>query len=126
MKVLVMVLSFASVGLAQSDRAPKHYSVSFVSAEAYKNMPRASKEMYVAGYLDGHLNADLFAGNAKRIQVLRDCLASKTINQITAIVDKYVESHPEAWDRPATDQASEALSRTVCPGVLSPPLVFEP
>jgi hypothetical protein len=92
----------------------------------YKNMPRAAKQNYLAGYLDGHLNADQFSGFGKiaeRIKVLRDCLASKTITQLTAIVDKYVESHPEGWDRPATDQASEALSRAVCPDVLSPALL---
>jgi hypothetical protein len=36
-------------------------------------------------------------------------MKGKTSTQITAIVDKYVASHPEGWDKPASAAADDAL-----------------
>jgi hypothetical protein len=53
---------------------------------------------------------------AKTIKAMRNCTEGKTITQITAIVDKYVQQHPETWDQPAATEADDAL-REVCPGL---------
>jgi hypothetical protein len=112
MKILTLTLIFASTILAQND-TPRHYFSFFVSAEAYKDGPVEERLAYLSGWLDSRLNAGSF-GNAKTIKAMRDCTDGKTITQITAIVDKYVQGHPENWDRPAALEADAAIEE-VCP-----------
>ena len=117
MKRLALILILVSAGFAQDDAGTrdKHYFVFVVSAEAYKNMPLGQRTTYLSGWLDSRLNAGIF-GNAKTIKAQRDCWEGKTITQITAVVDKYVEGHPEGWDRPAANEADSAL-QSLCPSL---------
>jgi len=41
---------------------------------------------------------------------LYNCLASLTIGQAGAILDKYVADHPERWDKQIMDLAEEAFN----------------
>ena len=110
MCTLILVLAGAS--FAQNER-PRHYLRFFVSAEAYKDGPVEKRSAYLSGWLDSRLNAGIF-GNEKTIRAMRDCTEGKTITQITAIVDKYVQGHPETWDQPAALEADTAF-KDVCP-----------
>jgi hypothetical protein len=87
----------------------------FISAEAYKNMPDEERLAYISGWMDGRLNAGAF-GTVKTISALRDCIQGKniTITQVVAIVDKYIRSHPEGWNKPATSEADTGLDESMC------------
>ncbi|MFZ0694312.1 MAG: hypothetical protein WAN51_09205 [Alphaproteobacteria bacterium] len=111
-RMCALILVLASASFAQNETPPRHYLIFFVSAEEYKDSPIAERSAYLMGWLDGRMNGRL--GTAKGIKAMRDCAEGKTITQITAIVDKYVQGHPETWDRPASLEADAALG-DVCP-----------
>jgi hypothetical protein len=115
MKIFSLLLISVGASFAQNDKPPQHYIVFFVSAEEFKNGPIEKKTAYLSGWQDSRLNAGAF-GNTKTIQAMRDCAEGKTITQIAAIVDKYMQGHPEAWDRPAALEADAAL-QSVCPAL---------
>lgn len=93
-----------------------HYVAFFTSAEGYKNMPEDIRAIYLSGWLDSRLNQGSNGGNREVIKAERECVRGKTLTQMTAIVDKYVEAHPETWDHPAAIQADDALE-SVCPAL---------
>ncbi len=94
LKSLFMLM--AAVGVVQkiAPEAQKHFFVFVVSAEQYKNLTDELRTAYVSGWLDGRLNAGM-VGTPKTIKAMRDCIEGKTIQQATAIVDKYIAGHPE-------------------------------
>jgi hypothetical protein len=112
---LVILLSLG-LALAASDNetAGKHTLVSFVTTEKYRQLPPASRTVYLSGWLDGRLNAGYIGGTAEAIESQRQCVIGKTDTQITAIVDKYIADHPETWNRPAALEADDAL-QSICP-----------
>ena len=122
MKRFGLILFLASAGLTQdrpngsvvTDPAQeKHYFQFFVRAETYLGMPRSEKVAYVTGLLDGRLNAGRF-GDRKTITAMRACMNDKTGSQIAAIADKYIQSHPEDWDKPASVEIDDALDESIC------------
>lgn len=114
-KMCALILVLASASFAQNETPPRHYLIFFASAEEYKDGPVAERSAYLMGWLDARMNGAYF-GTAKGIKAIRDCTEGKTITQITAIVDKYVQGHPETWDRPAALEADAALG-DVCPAL---------
>jgi hypothetical protein len=126
-KIALILISVGTTLAQQSDAPPppRHYTLAYVSAEVYKDMPLEWRTGYISGWVDTHLNGS-YHGNAKAVQAFRECMefddannrpqGGKNINQITAIVDKYVNGHPESWRRPATLEADAAL-RNVCPSL---------
>lgn len=122
MKICTLFLALVCASFAQDDKPVHHYLMVFVSAEDYKNAPEEVRLACLSGWLDSRLNAGRF-GNARTIKAMRECLGAsegaittqgKTIAQITAIVDKYVQGHPETWHRPAALEADSAL-KDGCP-----------
>ena len=114
------VLVFLVCGiLAQNQREPnKRYTIGWVKAENYKKMTEAAREIYIAGWLDSRLNAGFLSWgpvSKKLIQLQRDCVEGKSISQITAIVDRHIQGHPEYWDQPAALQADAALQALCAP-----------
>ena len=121
MKRFCLVLVLVSAGFTQDAHngpvAPTqengHYLLFFVSAERYKGAPEEVRQAYVTGLMDGRLNPNRFGNNKKTLAAtttLRNCVMHKTITQITAIVDKYVASHPEDWDKPASVAVDDAFA----------------
>jgi len=94
----------------------KRYLAFFIRADAYRNMPTEYRALYVQGWLDSRMNQGVTGGNASVIKAYRDCTRDKTSTQITAIVDKYIEGHPETWDHPAATEADDTLEN-VCPSL---------
>lgn len=120
MKRFVLLLLLSIMVFAQEEEArrnEKHYTVSFIRAETYKDGSSDERNAYLSGWLDSRTNIGMpYVGTAKGIKAYRDCVKGKTIFQITAIVDKYVNSHPETWNRPASAEADDALEG-VCPSL---------
>jgi hypothetical protein len=118
MKICTLFLILVGASFAQDDKPTQHSFAFFVSAEDYKNNPIGERMAYLSGWLDSRLNGGAF-GNAKTIKAMRDCVGGpqgKTITQITAIIDKYVQGHPETWERPAALEADAAL-KDACPAL---------
>lgn len=113
MKICTLFLILAGAGFAQTAK-PEHYLVVFISAERYKDGSAHEKSVYLSGWLDSRLNAGFFGTSTKKINAMRDCIEGKTVTQISAIVDKYVQGHPETWEQPAAIEADEAL-KEACP-----------
>ncbi len=81
----------------------KVYSVSD-NAETFKDVPSEYKGFYYRGYNDGLLasrdiliGSDLEKEDYKSISYLLQCFSGKSPTQLAAIVDRYIESHPEHW-----------------------------
>jgi hypothetical protein len=110
--IFVGCISLAAVGGKAEN---KHYFVFFMKAETYRQMPPEIRQVYLSGWLDARLNAGLTGENHEAISAQRECVQGKSINQITAIVDKYIEGHPETWDHPAATEADDALQMLACP-----------
>jgi hypothetical protein len=112
LKARILVLLFAVAGFAQDNR-PKHYVVFVYSAEYYKEAPPEQKSAYLSGWLDSRMNGGRY-GDPRTMKAMRDCVQDRSIAQMVAIVDKYIQGHPETWQMPAATEADDALE-LVCP-----------
>jgi hypothetical protein len=87
----------------------------FETAEKYIKLGSNEQTAYTAGLVDGMYLAPVFDAPNKdrRLTAMRTCLKPMTITQVTAIITKYAQAHPEEWDRGANLVAWHAL-REAC------------
>jgi hypothetical protein len=111
-----LLLVGVALTASDDDAGRKPTVVFFLNAEKYHQLPLAMRTAYLEGWLDGRLNAGLIGDTAETITAQRTCVIGKTETQITAIVDQYIETHPETWYLPAAMEADNAL-QSVCPAL---------
>jgi len=89
-----------------------------VSSEAqtvnmFRQWDRSSRAQYMSGYTDG-LSAGLLAAEDDLMAIIACIYSGWTPDQARAVVDKYLDEHPEDWNRPAATQVLFALMEA-CP-----------
>jgi len=72
--------------------------VGFYSSQSFRDATEVEKTAYSSGYLDGVLSSVLLGAPPDRIERVSACLQGMTNGQLSAVIEKYVSSHPERWD----------------------------
>ena len=68
---------------------------------------------YVAGVFDAYMGSSVIAAhNLSRVEGLHACVKAMNLNlgQLVAIVDKYLNDHPERWGNPMAALTFTALA----------------
>jgi hypothetical protein len=82
-----------------------------IDANAWRTLPEGSRGMYVVGVVDAWADVKSASEMIKKAEPAYvpspaeklygsawDCMGGRPLNQIIAIVEKYVKDHPENWD----------------------------
>lgn len=100
--------------LAQTPSAAVVVPYGFMSGNAYRALPEAGKQMYVTGVFDGLIGSPMFGANAHMVAAFKQCMEGMNNDQLQAIVDKYLNAHPEIWHYPMQVHAYNAII-DICP-----------
>jgi len=82
----------------------------------YLRESAALQQRYVEGVVDGLLMAPAVAGDGEESQYewLTVCLIGRTGSQLTAMVDRHLELHPDRWHSPMSFLVYQTII-TACP-----------
>jgi|GEM_PF-5021130 len=72
----------------------------FLKGNDFRQRSEAEKTAYLMGVWDGYMFAPAIGGKAKNDQILYDCIPNLLADQLLAIVNKYMDEHPENWGWP--------------------------
>jgi len=89
----------------------------FEKAQGFRDLPEFERKAYTTGLMDGFYGAAMLGPDGKGAEKLAACTKDMESKQITAIISKYVEDHPEGWNYPLSMQAYNAMNKA-CPGGL--------
>ena len=81
-----------------SDKKEPEYSTGltgFIHGQQYRQMNQNQKESYVTGVIDGLMFAFAVTKQTSSQQWLEECIKGIPVDQLTAIVTKYIINNPE-------------------------------
>jgi hypothetical protein len=107
---------FAVVAHGQKERLI-NIPTFFEKAQDYRDLPESERKAYTTGLMDGFYGSAMLGPDGKGAEKLDACTKGMDSKQITAIISKYVEDHPEGWNYPLSMQAYNAMNKA-CPGGL--------
>jgi hypothetical protein len=85
----------------------------FIHGHEYRQMNQNQKESYVTGVIDGLMFAFALSKQASSQQRLEECIKGMPVNQLTAIITKYITANPGFSQTTASGLVFNAL---VSPG----------
>lgn len=100
-RVLVLLAVILSSGIASNSLQAQYVSVpvGYVTGVDYREFSKSERMFYLIGTVDGFVAAALFDGKDAVTLWLNQCIKGVTSVQLTAIVDTFLDSHPERWDQ---------------------------
>lgn len=81
----------------------------FIHGQQYRQMNQNQKESYVTGVIDGLMFAFAVTKQTSSQQWLEKCIQGVPVNQLTAIVTKYIANNPECSQATANGLVFNAL-----------------
>jgi hypothetical protein len=81
----------------------------FIHGHEYRQMNQSQKESYVTGVIDGLLVAFAMTKQTSSQQRLEECVKGVPVDQLTAIVTKYLANNPECSQVTANGLVFNAL-----------------
>jgi hypothetical protein len=112
--LFVMLGLLCSVGTAVM-AIPKDKAVEihhgFYKANHYRELPDFVRRAYIAGVFDALMLSPLFGAPKAEVTWLERCAEGMQDDQLQAIVDRFVEAHPERWDQDMGTVAYGALTQ---------------
>jgi hypothetical protein len=72
----------------------------FLTGNDFRRFSEPEKTAYLMGIWDGYMFAPAIGGRAINDQTLHDCIPGIESDQLLAIVNKYMDEHPERWGDP--------------------------
>ena len=81
----------------------------FIHGHEYRQMNQSQKESYVTGVIDGLMLAFAITKQTSSQQWLEECIKGVPVNQLTAIVTKYITNNPELSQATANGLVFNAL-----------------
>jgi hypothetical protein len=119
--VLAVLCVFAVAAQEQQEKKSAPQIINspsyFLKAEGFIEMREVDRMSYINGLMDGFFASALFGATDKTVANLSSCTKDMDSKQISAIITKYVNDHPESWHLPLSVDAFNALS-AACPGGL--------
>lgn len=90
----------------------------YVKAGKFLELQEYERVYYISGLMDGFYASAMFGASDETVGMVNLCAKDMDINQVTAIVSKYVKDHPQWWHLPLSVEAYNALN-DACAGGLS-------
>ena len=112
--ILVLLFSILFVNYSYMQEEEKGEEVlAFITGEEYLEMSDSSVRMfYVYGLSDMYIYF-IFRYHPEIYPTFIEKIKHMTVQQITAIFDKYVEEHPEEWHFPAATLYDQAIKEII-------------
>jgi len=86
-----------------------HTPAYLFKAQGFLQLNEEQRRIYASGLMDGFYGSALFGGNERTISDLKRCTKDMNSGQLTAIIEQYVQNHPEGWHEPTSVEAYNAL-----------------
>jgi hypothetical protein len=114
MLLIVLVFVLGARGWSQSQYPT--LNPGFFKGNDYLNQSKAVQYGYITGVFDGLFGATIFATpeNKNAVDRVYKYTRQMSLEQIKAIVDKYLKDHPEDWHKPMNYIALVAIGEA-CP-----------
>ena len=111
-RIIILAIACLTVSAVLADEYV--FTIGFRDGHDWIAATEAGKIIYVTGVIDGLDMALLTGADSERIVRFYKCSSDMTVAQIKAIVQKYLDQHPETWDRPMSALMFTAIT-TSCP-----------
>ncbi len=111
-RLIILVVASLTVSAVLADEID--YYTGILNGNAWLEASELEQVMYVTGAIDGLVFASVFDADMSQVFAFAECCGGMTVAQITAIVQKYLDQHPEDWQEPMNDITYEAIT-TSCP-----------
>jgi hypothetical protein len=117
--VAVLCLSVIASRGQSGKRAPRVLDdpMHFYKAGEFIEMSEVNRMLYTSGLMDGFFASGLFGASDGTLTNLNTCTRGMDTNQLSAIISKYINNHPEIWHLSLSVQGFNALN-AACPGTL--------
>ena len=69
----------------------------YFTGNKFRERTHEEKHFYALGYYDAMMSAALFGAPQPLASEIHDCMAGMNSLQVLAIVEKYLDDHPENW-----------------------------
>ena len=83
----------------------------FIRGQEYRQMNETQRETYVMGVIDGLMFAFAVTKQKPEQRWLEECTKGLKVDQLTAIVTKYITTNPEQWHMNANVLVYDALAQ---------------
>jgi hypothetical protein len=93
--LMIVVFAFGEASLAIGENVFIHNG--FLKGNDYMQLDRDDKTKYCMGLLDGILLSPLFGASRSKFAWLESHIEEITNYQMVAIIDKFMQAHPERW-----------------------------
>lgn len=82
----------------------------FIRGQEYRQMSETQKGTYVMGVIDGLMFAFVVTNQKTRRRWLEECTKGMKVDQLTAIVTRYITTNPDSWHVNANELVHDALA----------------
>jgi hypothetical protein len=119
MKTTLVLCVFCLAICGTQAKSQRTYTIPtrFATAKVFIALPEDDRVTYTTGLMDGFYAAEMFRADGSVVERLAVCTKPMDSKQITAIITKYIQDHPESWHLPASVEAYNALNGA-CPGLM--------
>ena len=111
-RIIILVVASLTVSAVLADEID--YYTGILNGNAWLEASELQQVMYVTGAIDGLVFASVFDADMSQVFAFAECCGGMTVAQITAIVHKYLDQHPEDSREPMNYITFEAIT-TKCP-----------
>lgn len=127
MRVILCVFVFLSGTImvpqehAEKKSSPREIKAHpyYMKTERFIELSEADRAIYTMGLMDGFSAGGLFRADEAMLEKLSECTKEMDAKQVSAIIFKYVQEHPEIWHLQLNIQAVNALEKA-CPAGITP------
>ena len=107
---LFCVFAVVTHGQKQKEKMQTIHTPAYLfKAQGFLQLNEEQRRIYASGLMDGFYGSALFGGNERTISDLKHCTIDMNSGQLTAIIEQYVQNHPERWHEPTSVEAYNAL-----------------
>ena len=85
----------------------------FLTGNSYRELQDAGKSGYVMGFTDGLFVSVLHGAKKSKLRPIEQCVAGMSDGQVVAILEKWLNDHPEQWHEQMNILANAAI-REAC------------
>jgi hypothetical protein len=107
---LLVLAFFAGMGTISTHAQKIAFKFGYIKGEQFLKLNQNDKAMYAMGIYDGILLAPFFGANRSDIEWMEDCTNSWSANQLSAILEKFLQNNPQRWHEPMNMLSYIALS----------------
>ncbi len=111
-RIIILIVAGLMVSAVLADEID--YYTGILNGDAWLEASELEQVLYVTGAIDGLVFASVFDADMSQVFAFAECCVGMTVAQITAIVQKYLEQHPDDRQEPMNYITYEAIT-TNCP-----------